>query len=265
MVLRRLIHLLLFCALILAHTTAKAQQRIAVLEISGDGSIEETGLQFLADKIREAALTHLDSDEWEVMTQENMLVLLEANSDDLAACVGECEVETGRLLGAHLVVAGSQIQFGSSYELILRSYETESGRLLVSASASAESLDGIRTQLDETCARLFGARVGAARSSNSESKEGDGVVEIPPEDVVSVYTSADNGQDGQAGGGWDSVGECVHQCKRALRRREGEFWDEYRWGGGMERYRKMRNGLGVGFDLSWGPYCKQASICASID
>ena len=170
MFLSRLGHLLLFCVLAFVHTTAQAQQRIAVLELSGDGSIEETGLQFLADKIREAALVYLDTAVWEVMTQENMLVLLEANADDLAACEGECEVETGRLLGAHLVVAGSQLQFGSSYELVLRSYETESGKLLASASASAGSLDGLRAQLDDTCARLFGGRANAARPSTTGSK-----------------------------------------------------------------------------------------------
>ena len=135
---------------------ALAQQRVAVLEFAGDGSIEDNGLAFLADMVRESALKYLGSAGYEVMTRENMLVLMEMNTDDLGACEGECEVETGRMIGAHLVVAGSQVKFGSSFELVLRTYETETGRLTGSETVSAETLDALRSRLEGTCARLFG-------------------------------------------------------------------------------------------------------------
>ena len=167
----------------LAAPCAAQTRRVAVLEFRGDGSIEGAGLRFLADKVREAALTHLDPADWDVMTQDNMLVLLEANAQSLAACEGECEVETGRLLGAHLVVAGSQVRFGSSYELVLRSYETESGKLLASASASAGSLDELRAKLDGTCARLFSARAVGVWSAGGGTVE-HGVELDRGEDIV---------------------------------------------------------------------------------
>jgi len=167
---RRFVWLTLTLLLLVMPCAASAQKRIAVLEIRGDGSIETAGLRFLADKVREAALVHMGTENWEVMTQENMLVLLEANAADLAACEGECEVQTGRLLGAHVVVAGSQVRFGSSYELVLRSYETETGKLIASSSASASSLDELRAQLDGTCARLFGSGMSSAAQPKSDSQ-----------------------------------------------------------------------------------------------
>ena len=145
---------LLLCAGVAVPSAAQTQ-RIAVLEFEGDGSIETSGLRFLADVVREAALQNLDED-WEVVTRDNMLVLLEANAEDLDQCEGECEVETGRLLGAHRVVAGSQVKFGSAYELVLRSYDTESGRLIGSETVSAGDLDELRSLLGPASVRLFG-------------------------------------------------------------------------------------------------------------
>ena len=145
----------------------QTQQRVAVLEFAGDGSIEDNGLAFLADMVRESALKYLGSSGYEVMTRENMLVLMEMNTDDLGACEGECEVETGRMIGAHLVVAGSQVKFGSSFELVLRTYETETGRLTGSETVSAETLDSLRSRLEGTCARLFGGGSDHAEISAS--------------------------------------------------------------------------------------------------
>ena len=107
-----LLNLAILGALLLVPASIKAQQRIAVLEFTGDGSIDETGLRYLADEVRNAAVRHLDRDGWIVMSRENMLELLEINSEDLAECVGECEVETGRLIGAHLLITGNVVRPG---------------------------------------------------------------------------------------------------------------------------------------------------------
>ena len=78
-------------------------KRVAVLEFVGDGNIDDGDLSLLSQKVRSLALRSLDPSEWEVITKENMLVLMESNAADLSGCVGECEVETGRLIGADLV------------------------------------------------------------------------------------------------------------------------------------------------------------------
>ena len=135
--------------------TPALADRVAVLEFAGDGSIDDQGMLFLADRVREAALHHLGPQGWEVMDRGNMLVLMEANAEDLAICEGECEVETGRLLGADRVVAGRVVTFGSSLELTLRAYDTHSGGMLASHSGSATDLDEVKVRLDEISAWLF--------------------------------------------------------------------------------------------------------------
>ena len=147
--------------------------RVAVLEIGGDGSISEAGLEFLADKVRGEALRHLEGSGWEVITRENMLVLLQANASDLAACEGECEVETGRLLGAQLVVAGSVVRLGTKYRITLKSFRTDSGLLIGGEDNSADDIDGLVDGLPGIGAQLFedtgwseagsGSRIGRGR------------------------------------------------------------------------------------------------------
>ena len=176
---QRLIAWILILTALWAAPVHAQPQRVAVLEFDGDGSIDVRGLQFLADQVREAALRQLGAQGWEVVTRENMLVLLETNTKDLAECVGECEVETGRLLGAHRVVAGSQLMFGSTYELVLRSYDTATGRLLTSESVSASDLDELRGQLGPASERLF-ASEGGVRSATDipDVALGDRSVEV---------------------------------------------------------------------------------------
>ena len=147
--------------------------RIAVLEFEGDGSIDDQGMLFLADRVREAALHHLGPQGWEVMDRGNMLVLMEANAEDLAICEGECEVETGRLLGADRVVAGRVVTFGSSLELTLRAYDTHSGGMLASHSGSAADLDEVKVRLDEISAWLFVGKeqVEAAEARGAEAAD----------------------------------------------------------------------------------------------
>ena len=54
-----------------------------------------------------------------------------------------------------LVVAGDGQKFGSNYVIILRSYDTESGRLLGSEEAMAADLDGLWVEVEAAGERLF--------------------------------------------------------------------------------------------------------------
>lgn len=152
---------------------ANAQQRLAVLEFSGDGSLEEDVLGLLADRVRGAALRHLDMREWEVMTQENMLVLLEANASDLAACEGECEVETGQLIGADRVVSGRVQHAGSRYWMMLKIFETRSGRLDAIEEVAAEDVDALLDATPGGCERLFAAGDHAATAGMGGAGSGE--------------------------------------------------------------------------------------------
>ena len=135
---------------------ARAAKRLAVLEFQGDGSIGESELLTLADKVRGEALNALGGKGWSVMTRENMLVLLEANTADLEACIGECEVETGRMIGADCIVAGRAVMFGTRYTVILRAYDTENGELIASQEVTGDDLDTLWDGLGAASYALFG-------------------------------------------------------------------------------------------------------------
>jgi hypothetical protein len=90
-----------------------------------------------------------------VITRENLIVLLQATGKDLASCEGECEVDTGRRIGADLVVSGELLKFGSSYKLDMRLHDTQDGRLLSGATASGTTPDALDRALPEAIARLL--------------------------------------------------------------------------------------------------------------
>ena len=87
---------------------ASAQQKIvAVLEVRNMLPAEEKGAvnpAYFSDMVRTTTLELAPS--LQVMTRENVLVMLESAGKSLAECEGECEVDTGRRLGADLVISG---------------------------------------------------------------------------------------------------------------------------------------------------------------
>lgn len=143
--------------MILAILLAAQAHTIAVLEFR-DKVPEEERLDpaYLSDQVRTAVKDELP--EARVITRENMLVLLQASGKDLAACEGECEVDTGRRIGADLVVSGELLKFGSSYKVDLKLHATADGRLLSGAIASGKSIDeldaGIGAAVGELLAPL---------------------------------------------------------------------------------------------------------------
>jgi len=131
--------------------------RLAVLEFAGtEGVVTTDELAYLSDRVRGAALKTIDGEQWEVITRENMVVLLEMNTDDLATCVGECEVETGRLIGAHRVISGSLVRLGSTLRLTLKSFDTDTGRMLGFEEVRAPTLESLADGVPSAITALFG-------------------------------------------------------------------------------------------------------------
>lgn len=199
-------------------------KRVAVLEFSGDGSLVAADLQFLAEKVRSAALKFLDNDEWKVITRENMLVMLDANAEDLAECVGECEVETGRLIGANMVVAGSARIFGTRYTAIIRSYDTNSGELVGSEEVTAQDLDGLWDELMDASRRLFGGEepsstdmVSSTPSSPSVSPTVSSVAPPAPASPTIKFISLNSYKAGNTGASWTTVRPMLYRSPEAAR------------------------------------------------
>jgi TolB-like protein len=94
-----------------------------------------------------------------VMTRENVVVLLEAQGKKLDDCEGECEVDTGRRLGADFVVSGELLRVGTSYKLDLRLHETRDGQLLGGAAASGHTVD----ELDANAGQVIGELISPLR------------------------------------------------------------------------------------------------------
>jgi hypothetical protein len=58
------------------------------------------------------------------MTRENLLILLQATGKSLEECEGECEVDTGRRIGADLILSGDVQKLGLIFKISLRMHNT---------------------------------------------------------------------------------------------------------------------------------------------
>lgn len=142
--------------MILAILLAAQAHTIAVLEFRDKVPKEERlDSAYLSDQVRTAVKEELP--EARVITRENMLVLLQASGKDLAACEGECEVDTGRLIGADLVVSGELLKFGTQYKLNMKLHDTRSGELLSGAVAAGANPDQLDRDLRQSVRKLLGS------------------------------------------------------------------------------------------------------------
>src|ERR1700687_5258260 len=100
---------------------------------------------YLGDQVRAAAKESLP--QAKIITRENMLVILKTSGKDLASCEGECEVDTGRRIGADLVVSGELLRIGSQYKLNMKLHDTRDGSLLSGGVASGTTADELDREL----------------------------------------------------------------------------------------------------------------------
>src|SRR5205814_2199450 len=108
--------------------------KVAVLDFKNYAKdLEKENVQYFTDLVRGVVLK--GAPRFNVMTRENLLVLLQASGKDLAACEGECEVDTGRRIGADVIVSGDIQKVGTRYKISLRMHETRDGRLISTAIA----------------------------------------------------------------------------------------------------------------------------------
>ena len=114
--------------------------KLAVLELRNfTKDLTKENAQYFTDVVRSAALKA--QPQLEVMTRENLVVLLKSTGKSLDECEGECEVDTGRRIGADEIVSGEIQKLGSLYKLSLRLHDTHEGRLLASTQASGHTIE----------------------------------------------------------------------------------------------------------------------------
>jgi hypothetical protein len=127
-----------------------------VLEVSNKLSEEQKASVdggYFADTVRAAALD--SAPNLHVIDRGNIEVLLKAQGRRLADCEGECDVETGRRLGADLVVSGEILQIGTQLKIDIWQHETRNGTLLSSARVSGKSADELDSGMAAAVSKLL--------------------------------------------------------------------------------------------------------------
>ena len=153
-------HNALAVLVLLAAPVRAERQKVAVLEFEIAKGLEIDRTYF-SDKVRGSIQDRVP--QLFVMTRESTEVLLKQYGKTLADCTGECEVETGRKLGADFVVSGRITKVGSRLALTMRLHATASGELLKTAEALAKDTDALVDATGGAVATLLGPLVGEAR------------------------------------------------------------------------------------------------------
>jgi TolB-like protein len=134
---------------------AAAPRKVAVLELRNPAGLPAQEAQYLAGLVRTEAL-RLPAARWFVMTRENILEQLPPGTR-LEDCVGACEVETGRNVGAEVVVTGEVVRLGGELRVALRLHDTRSGKLLSSAQAGGKAASELEAPVGQAGRALFAA------------------------------------------------------------------------------------------------------------
>ena len=104
--------------------------KIAVLDLkvadSAKAKIDKDTAYNFADQIRIRATK--SGEKFFVMTKENIIDLLAAQNLKLEDCEGQCEVETGRKIGADYIISGEIISIGKKLKLTLKLHNTGNGK-----------------------------------------------------------------------------------------------------------------------------------------
>ncbi len=152
-------------------------ERLAVLELRNPAALSGQEASYLTDLVRIAAL-ELPGKRFFVMTRENILAQLPPGTS-LAACEGDCEVETGRNIGAHYVVSGEVVRFGAELRVSLKLHGTVDGRLVATARAEAADVKALEPALETTSRSLFAKLAPPVQSKQGFELKPIGLVTDP--------------------------------------------------------------------------------------
>jgi hypothetical protein len=138
-----------------------AKPLVAVLDFSESRTgLHADELSVLGDVSRGAALRALGH-QYDVITRENLVDLLKAHGKNLSQCSGECETETGRLLGAELVVSGRIVKAFGKYKVNLKVHRTDPPALLGAEMMTADDHGGLEEAVRVGTLRVLSTVSGA--------------------------------------------------------------------------------------------------------
>ena len=133
----------------------ESPSRIAVLELvkKSNTNISRDEVSFLTDEVRRV-VGYLPTDRFLVMTKESMAVMIEPGKT-LEECVGQCEVETGRMLNADWIITGELLKFGSSLRASLRLHNTQTGQFVKGESLKGKSVEDLEESIRLSTLRII--------------------------------------------------------------------------------------------------------------
>ena len=130
-----------------------ANERLAVLMLRNRINMSREEVEYLTSVVRRITSKRL-AQSYLIMTQENIEILLPPNTQ-LEDCVSECQVETGRTLGARYIITGEVLRFGSSLRLTLRMHDTKTGRLVSSEVAKGKEIEALEDPTEKAVLALI--------------------------------------------------------------------------------------------------------------
>jgi TPR repeat protein/TolB-like protein len=123
-----------------------ANQRIAVIEFVGKA--DSSQLQELTDEARLGVLDVTKGKAYTVMTKESIATIARDLGVDLSKCTeAECEVDTGRQIGAHFVVTGKVTKTGRRFKFMMKVFNTDTAILLTGDTIRAKDLSELEAEL----------------------------------------------------------------------------------------------------------------------
>jgi formylglycine-generating enzyme required for sulfatase activity len=170
--------LLLACASRPAPIQAGTRKRVVVLALHNPAKLTPQEVGYITDLVRSTA-TALPPARFQVLTRENLVQLLGPGMDLAEACAGDCEIETGRRIGADYLVTGEVVRFGEALRVVLNLYDTRTAALLVSTRASARVIAGLERTVQEAGRALF-ARLAPAGARAEQPVDAGRYVRIEP-------------------------------------------------------------------------------------
>jgi hypothetical protein len=136
----------------------QAQLRVLVLQMQVDQPQDE-GLvkkaMYLTTLIS-SKVVELPKEKYMAITKENLMMLLPPDQT-LEACIGECEVNIGRIVGAQRVISSLLFQFenGKIARLNLNLINTENGAIINSLNLKADSIIALEEKINLHLLSLF--------------------------------------------------------------------------------------------------------------
>ncbi len=153
---RRIISLTIFFILLISHAVAaQAEYRIAALEFINKAEITQDEARQLTEIVRETALQTLPSEQFMILTNENIESLLPPDMSLAKCSSASCEVDVGRKLGVDYIVTGEVFRFSGELRARIKVHHSMSGAYLGGKTAHATTLNDLEKRISEPAQKIM--------------------------------------------------------------------------------------------------------------